>query len=450
MDAGPGPEGDFNRMEDTMEERSLTLPGSGARRAWSFIAGAGMMAASTMTIRHFYQANFPESIFTGSFCDINSFFNCNSSAYSPIAHVGGVPMGWFGLVVGALVVLGSLFPSPSFERTNKSLSLLNGLGVIGLLLYSVLVLKSLCLLCTGYYLFSLFSLFLFWKYGLRSDTPGLAGFVRSFVSPSVKQLVVFGLILAAGAYGYRQFTLAKKDAQVGGVAARVVKEYTSLAEVPSPSLISPFWTATSTEKFDEAPIRVIEYADFLCPDCLYLYNQLKLLKKDYQGKINIAFQFFPLESKCNHVVDKDRHPGACDLCFLAAYDPKKFLALHDEIFENFEKAKDPAWRLDLAKRYGVEAGLADQAAQDLVQRIIATGAEYDKTSDKYAHGIRSTPTMIVNNRMIIGTLPYAHLKAIFESLLAGGQTPSGGKFMENWVELKPAPKPKQQPPALKK
>jgi uncharacterized membrane protein/protein-disulfide isomerase len=435
-----------------MEHQSLTLPGSGARRAWSFFAGAGMAAASVMTIRHFFRANFPESIFTGSFCDINSFFNCNSSAYSSIAQFGGVPMGWFGLFVGALVVLGCLFPSSSFERTNKSLSLLNGLGVVGLLIYSVVVLKSLCLLCSGYYVFSLLSLFLFWKYGVRSDRPGLGGFLRSFVSPSVKHLVVFGLILAAGAFGYRQFTLAKKEAQVGGVAARVVKEYYSLAEVPNPSLISPFWTATATEKFDEAPIRVIEYADFLCPDCLYLYDQLKLLKEDYRGKINIAFQFFPLEAKCNHVVDKDRHPGACDLCFLAAFDPKKFAALHDEIFENFAKAKDPAWRLDLARRYGVEAGLTDQSAQDLVRRIINTGTEYDKTSDAYAHGIRSTPTLIVNNRMIIGTLPYAHLKAIFESLLAEGPPPGGGKFMENWVELKPAPKskPKTEPAASKK
>jgi uncharacterized membrane protein/protein-disulfide isomerase len=433
-----------------MEQASLTLPGSGGRRAWSFIAGAGMMAASLATIQHFFQANFPESIFKGSFCDINSFFNCNSSAYSSIAQFGGVPMGYFGLFVGALVVLGSLFPSPAFERTNKSLSLLNGLGVVALLLYSVFVLKSLCLLCGGYYLFSLLSLFLFWRYGLRSGKPGPAGSLRSFLSPSLKQLVVFGLLLAAGAYGCRLFTLAKKDAQLGGAAARVVKEYYTLAEVGNPSFISPFWTARATEGFEEAPIRVIEYADFLCPDCLLLYDQLKLLKKEYQGKINIAFQFFPLEAKCNQVVDKDRHPGACDLCRLAAYDPAKFQAIHDEIFDNFEKAKDPAWRLQLAQKYGVEAGLTDPATGDLVARIIDTGAEYDKTSDKFAHGIRSTPTMILNNRMIIGTLPYGHLKAIFESLLAEGQSQGGGKFMENWVEQKPPPKPKPQPPTQKK
>ena len=48
--------------------------------------------------------------------------------------------------------------------------------------------------------------------------------------------------------------------------------------------------------------------------------------------MNIAFQFFPLEAKCNDVVDKDKHPGSCDLSYMAAHDPEKFLSIHDEVF----------------------------------------------------------------------------------------------------------------------
>ncbi|OGD19508.1 MAG: hypothetical protein A2W03_01085 [Candidatus Aminicenantes bacterium RBG_16_63_16] len=123
---------------------------------------------------------------------------------------------------------------------------------------------------------------------------------------------------------------------------------------------------------------------------------------------------------------------------MAAADPAKFPAIHDEIFENFDKAKDPGWRARLARKYGVEAALSDPAVKDLVQRIINTGAEYEKTSDRYAHGIRSTPTMIINSKLVIGTLPYGHLKAIIESELSK-KAPAAGehKFMENWVSAPP-------------
>jgi hypothetical protein len=87
----------------------------------------------------------------------------------------------------------------------------------------------------------------------------------------------------------------------------------------------------------------------------------------------------------------------------------------------------------------------------MLQRIIATGAEYEKTSEKFSHGIRSTPTMIVNGRMIIGTLPDAHMKAIFESLIAGADKgPGSGKFIENWVDTRPAAKKKPAGAPVKK
>ncbi len=418
-------------------EKSLTLEGRGRLRFWSFVAGAGMVVASILTIQHFFNANFPETIFKGSFCDISPFFNCDSSAYSSIAHFKGVPLGYFGLILGALVILGALFPSAAFERTNKSLSLLNALGVVALIVYSVHFLKSLCLLCAGYYLFSLLSFFLFWIFGLAGEKRGVLAAARAWLAPSLKYLIIFAVVTASGAYGFHLFYVAKQDAQTGGVAAHVVKEYYSLAEVKNPSLISPFWAAKATERFEDAPIRVVVYADFLCPDCWYLNEQLKKLKKEYQGKMNIAFQFFPLEAKCNTVVEKNLHLGACDLSLFAAYDPAKFIQIHDEIFANFAEAKSPEWRLELAKKYRVEAALADQKTKNLVRRIINTGAEYEKTSEKFSHGIRSTPTMIINNRMVIGTLPYAHLKAIFESLLVAEEKAGERKFMEDWVDYRP-------------
>src|SRR5512137_2700131 len=90
---------------------TLTLGGWNLRRVLSAVAGLGMIVASVMTIRHFFLANYPKTIFAGSFCDISAFFNCDSSAFSPISAVMGIPLGFFGMFLGALVVLGTVFPS---------------------------------------------------------------------------------------------------------------------------------------------------------------------------------------------------------------------------------------------------------------------------------------------------------------------------------------------------
>ncbi len=415
-------------------EDSLTLSGKPGLRTLSFVAGVGMMVSSIITVNHFYAANYPESLYEGSVCDINAFFNCDSSAFSMISHFAGIPLGYFGLLVGALVVLGVLFPSAKFERTNKTLAMLNAVGVVVLFLFSALYLRSLCLYCSAFFVSALFSFVLFARYGIDRNQPNrLARYSR----PSSLHLAAFGGVTLMGAYGFAEFTEAKQEAQSGGVAARVVKEFYNLPLVASPSVISPFWTAKATEEFEDAPIRVIEYGDLLCPDCLFLTEQLDRLKEEFSGKVNIAFQFFPLEAECNQVVEKDKHPGACDLSYMSAYDPNKFLQIHDEIWANFREAKTSSeWRSELARRYGVEAALDNAETKELVDQIINTGVEYEKTSDSYSHGIRSTPTMILNNRMIIGTLPYEQLRAIFQALLEESE---GGEreFMENWVGTGP-------------
>jgi protein-disulfide isomerase/uncharacterized membrane protein len=404
-------------------------------RALSFVFGVGMMYASLMTIEHYFAANFPTSIYEGTICDINAFFNCDSSAYSSIAQFGGVPMGYFGLMVGALVCLGALFPSVAFERTNKSIALLNGAGVVALFLYSVAWLGTLCLLCTAYYVFSLLSLALFWRYGVDS---GESSPMAQFGRPSLKHLVVMAFVVAFGSYGFTLFHDAKEDAQTGGVANRIVDQYFNLPVVPTPSIVSPYWAAQSTEDFDDAPIRIIEYGDFLCPDCRFLVQQLDQLKEEYAGKINIAFQFFPLDGQCNDVVEKDLHPGACALSYIAAHDPDKFLAIHDEIFANMREARDPEWQQALMERHGVEGALEDVETHELVDRIIRTGAEYAKTHEQYEHGIRSTPTMIINNRMVIGTLPLEQMRAIFEAIIS--QHEGTDQFIENWEPTRPKKK----------
>lgn len=82
-------------MQDSLSSTDKFWP-----RILNFIFGLGMMGASFLTMRHFFLVNYPTPIYEGSFCDINSFFNCNSSAYSAIFQLAEVPLGYFGLILG--------------------------------------------------------------------------------------------------------------------------------------------------------------------------------------------------------------------------------------------------------------------------------------------------------------------------------------------------------------
>jgi uncharacterized membrane protein len=78
----------------------VTFENSVTARMLSFAFGIGMAVFSIVTIQHFFAANYPLSIYEGSICDINAFFNCDSSAHSILSQIAGVPLGYFGLVVG--------------------------------------------------------------------------------------------------------------------------------------------------------------------------------------------------------------------------------------------------------------------------------------------------------------------------------------------------------------
>ncbi len=180
-------------------------------------------------------------------------------------------------------------------------------------------------------------------------------------------------------------------------------------------------------------MQIVEYADLLCPDCKRLADQLAQLEGEFPGKMNVAFQPFPLEAVCNDVVEKDLHPGACDVHYLAAHDPEQFKPIYDEIWDNWPPPRGPErtqWIQELGERFGVSEALTSAETQALVQELIQTGKEFEKTAEEYSYGIRSTPTMILNGRMVIGTLPYDQLRAIIEEIIARAE--GGSRFIEAW------------------
>ena len=240
-------------------------------------------------------------------------------------------------------------------------------------------------------------------------------------------------MMAVVAFSMAAFLDARRSARDGEDAKRMAAQFRTLAVMADPSVISPNWIIRASDSLAGAPLRIVVWQDLLCSDSWFFGDQLKRLEPFYSGKMNVVFQHFPLEASCNDVARKDLHPGACDLAAMALYAPDRFSILYERLFAEQTAAKTPEWRAALARELGLEAALTDSTAWARLHEIVRTGAEYEKTHDQYTNGVRSTPTLLINGRLVIGTFPDHLMRAMLDEALVEAE-PGHTRFLESWVE----------------
>lgn len=133
-----------------------------------------------------------------------------------------------------------------------------------------------------------------------------------------------------------------------------------------------------------APVTVVEYGDFECPNCKQAAPAVKLLLQRFTGRVRFVYRHFPLEKVHPHAL-----PAA--EAAEAASSQGKFWQIHDLLFEN-----QPRLRLHELHSY------AERLQLDL--------ARFSKELDGHVHlrsirehmrgghgsGARGTPTFFVN------------------------------------------------------
>jgi len=137
----------------------------------------------------------------------------------------------------------------------------------------------------------------------------------------------------------------------------------------------------------EAPVVLVEYGDFECPNCKQAAPALKQLLARHAGKVCLAFRHFPLEGVHPHAVQAAEASEA-------AGAQGQFWAMHDLLFDNQSRLRpqdlrDYAARLGLdMKRYSRE--MRERAGLPKVKAQIADGEQ---------SGVRSTPGIFLNGRI---------------------------------------------------
>ena len=217
--------------------------------------------------------------------------------------------------------------------------------------------------------------------------------------------------------GMKGFYVGFGALAVGGAGVLLVAMARGAAELPSgPIEIAAIESGRGWGGYmlgdADAPVEIIEYADFECPACRVLWV---LTVQDVKqrlvatGKVRYAFRDFPLSSHVNS--RQAHHAAAC------ADEQGMFEQMHDKLFGTQDKWTGRSGPESRFRRYagdiGVDLGQYDACMEEGRYR----GRIQASIEGGVALGVTGTPAFIIGNRLYSG-ISYDRIKAVVDSLTA--------------------------------
>ncbi len=381
----------------------------------------------------------------GEGCDIVA-----QSAYSAFA---GLPLAAWGLFFyGALLALlaPTLFDSENAAATPAraaAFSLVAVAVVLDFVLFGLqlMIIKAFCKFCVATYFVNLLLLAALWPW--RQVSQALNFVFTPRARPALAAWVVACLAIGAGAFAGNAALAEKKALAAGsilGIPFAPIASTSSATSAPPAKgsleeqlaearaeakrwkntldddrLLTMYRNQKARDDFNnapvqkldvsrspfqgprDAPITVASYSDFMCPFCRDLAAGLKNYLPTTGNQVKSVYKHYPLDKACNPSLGSTVHPGACDLALagICAEESGRFWEFHDKVF---------AQRWDRATRenvlqVGASVGL-DGAKLGACMDSAATRGRLLKDVEEAARvGVSSTPTVLVNGRMLAST-----------------------------------------------
>lgn len=155
----------------------------------------------------------------------------------------------------------------------------------------------------------------------------------------------------------------------------------------------------------EAPVVLVEYADYQCPYCGQAYSIIKQLQKRFGDKMAFVFRNYPIQ---------ELHPFAVHAA-LAAEAAKlqgKFWEMHDIIFEN-QRHLDDSSLLKYAKEIGLdipkfEKDFSSTTTIQKIQKDVQSGNDVT---------VQGTPAFFINGKFFPGNWTSTEFPDMLEKLI---------------------------------
>jgi protein-disulfide isomerase len=155
----------------------------------------------------------------------------------------------------------------------------------------------------------------------------------------------------------------------------------------------------------DAPVVIVEFADYECPYCQKVHPELKKLQEEFTDKVAVAFKDFPLPMH--------RYSGKAAEAAHCAAQQDKFWDFNDILFDNNQRL-EPTQLKEYARRLKLDASRFDLCLDKGEQ----TAAVQKDFAQAQRLGLTGTPSFFINGHFLSGAVKYSTLREIVEQQLA--------------------------------
>ena len=179
------------------------------------------------------------------------------------------------------------------------------------------------------------------------------------------------------------------------------KKWTVKLSFPPPEFVTELDDGVSPVKGAAKPlVTIVEFSDFECPFCSEVQTTLKQVLENYGKDVRLVFKHLPLEGHRNSL-------PAARAAYCAA-EQDRFWEFHDALFAL--RSLSPAVFEQIAGDLGLgvakfRACLGSEQSRSAIVKDIETARLFH---------IESTPSFIVNGKLIKGALSFAEFQKIIE------------------------------------
>ena len=391
---------------------------------WFVIITAMTGLGICLYLYSFHVALLMGEIKSGILCGAENGLSCHSVASSTFSIIMGFPLALWGAIFYSAIVLlgfgGIIFwrdCGHAFFRWALFLAIL-GLAFDLYLAHTMIFrIRAVCWLCISTYLINIAITIILAKKIWREPKPRIsllaifpgkrdAQGMDLYYRNVIKGFLIGGILLTSvvGVTGsqFLSKSLTENDrVRLAEIRENLLQQKSKFIEVKN----RPFMGS------NDAKLTVVEFSDFLCPYCAKASTYLELSEFSNHDKVRFVFRHYPLDKSCNKRISSNVHPGACLLAegAVCAFEQDKFWEYHNIAFKTKGRISNPVI-LNIASNIGLDLN-AFKSCLDSGRGLMVVKEDIEAGLNA---GVKGTPTLFINGRMLRGVPKPWVLNKIFQ------------------------------------